>query len=217
MKRLIYLLAGVGLLGGFAACDDDNENPGDFSLKSTLELGTITSARGHVYPLEVAESYDTVYEYFYTAHDTVYNEFGEVQFDEFGDTLVNHHEASYFSKKKAKLYRMKQVVLFGEPDTLTIPIISNAQWDAPQPKFMLDDKAQTAWFDNYQSSTAGGGNSRVRLTVMTTRRDRAYSGYQTVLTRDSMVMYIIPFQQVGRGTTPPDYDMSLEQSATPAE
>ncbi|MDE6126949.1 MAG: hypothetical protein K2G30_08325, partial [Muribaculaceae bacterium] len=108
---------------------------------------------------------------------------------------------------------MNQVVLFGEPDTLTIPVVSNAQWLAPMPTFMLGDKAQTAWFANYESTLAGGGNSYVKLTVNTTRGNRVYSGYQTVLTRDSMMMYIIPFQQVGRGLTPPDYDMSLESGA----
>lgn len=215
MKKLIYLLAGVGILSGFAACDDDNDNPGDFSLKSTLELGTITSALGHVYPLTVDEIKDTVYEYFYTAHDTVYNELGEVQYDEFGDTLVNHYEDSYFSKKTAKLIRMKQVVLFGEPDTLTIPVASNAQWLAPMPTFMLGEKPQTSWFDNYESTLSGGGNSYVKLTVKTTRGNRVYSGYQTILTKDSLTMYVIPFQQVGRGQTPPDYDMSLEEQ--PAE
>lgn len=217
MKKLIYLIVGLGLLGGFAACDDDNDNPGDFSMKSTLELGSITSALGHVYPLTVDETKDTVYEYFYIKVDTVRDELGQIVYDEFGDTVFNKYQASYFSKKTAKLIRMKQVVLFGAADTLTIPVTSNARWNAPAPRFILNEEEQARWMDNYQSTLAGGGNSNVKLTVNSPRAARAYSGYQTILTSDSMLMYVIPFQQVARGQTPPDYDMSLEQPATPVE
>lgn len=210
MKKLIYLLAGVGLLSGFAACDDDNDNPGDFSLKSTLELGTITSANGHVYPLTVAETKDTVYEYFYTVRDTLKDEAGEPILNEDGDLQINIYEDSYFSKKTAKLIKMQQVVLFGEADTLTIPIVSNAKWSAPMPIFLLNGEAKTPWFENYGSTLAGGGNSHVKLTVGVGRSKRAFEGYQRVLTSDSMIMYVIPFTQVGRGQTPEGYDFSLE-------
>ncbi len=210
MKKLLYLLAGVGLLGGFAACDDEAENPGDFSLKATLELGTITSAKGRVYPLTVDEVKDTVYEYFYTVRDTLKDETGEPVLDENDDLIINIYEDSYFSKKTAKLVRMKQVVLFNEVDTLTIPIKSNAKWSAPMPIFTLNGKAQTPWFENYGSTLAGGGDSYVKLAVTTARSKRAFEGYQRVLTSDSLIMYVIPFTQVGRGQTPDGYDFSLE-------
>lgn len=217
MKKLIYLLVGLGLLGGFAACDDEKDNPGDFSLKSELELGPITSALGRYYPLTVDETKDTVYEYFYTAHDTVYNELGEVQYDEFGDTLVNHHEASYFSKKTAKLIRMKPVILWSDADTLTIPIKSNSRWEAPAPKFLKDGKAKDAFMKNEASTNAGGGNSYVKLSVIVCGRARNYGALQTIYTRDSLTMYIIPFQQVARGKVPEGYDETLEPGYTPAE
>lgn len=215
MKKLIYLIAGLGLLGGFAACEDDNDNPGDFSLQSALELGTITSANGHVYPLTVEETKDTTYEYFYTVRDTLKDENGEPILDAMGQLQITAHEESYFSKKTAKLIKMQKVTLFGEADTLTIPVVSNAKWSAPMPIFMRDGNAMTPWFANYGSTLAGGGNSYVKLAVSVGRSARSFCGYQRVLTSDSMIMYVIPFTQVGRGQTPPDYDMSLE--STPAE
>lgn len=220
MKKLIYLLAGVALTGCLAACDDDKDNPGDFSLKSELELGDITTALGHYYPLVVDETKDTVYEYFYTAYDTIYNELGEVQFDEFGDTLVEKRKASYFSKKTAKLIRMKPVELFPEADTITIPVRTNALWQAPKPIFSIvqadgEVKILDDFMKNEQSTLAGGGNSRIILSVAVNSRMRSYGGVQTIFTRDSLTMYKIPFKQAARGKVPEGYDYSLEPGYTP--
>ena len=217
MKRLIYLLAGAALLGGFSACDDDKDNPGDFSLKSTLELGNITSKNGRYYPLVVEETKDTVYEYFYNVNDTLKDESGEPIPDQFGDPQVTVRQESYFSKKTAKLVRMKQVVLFSTEDELTIPITSNARWLAPEPRHILNGEAKDPWLLNIESTTKGGGDAFLKLKASNTRSKRTVGAFQSVLSSDSMIMYIIPFTQVGRNQTPEGYDPSLDPGIVPAE
>ena len=76
MKKLFYALVLMAAGLGFVACDDDEaKNPGDFNLKSTLEMDTkIVSTQGFEGQLELLESRDTTYEYQVTKYDTLKDE-----------------------------------------------------------------------------------------------------------------------------------------------
>lgn len=199
MKKLLYSVAIALTLCGVYACDDD-DNPGDFKLKSTLALGQFMAIDGNgnaksgvELPALVVESeMDSTYRHFYDLKDTA----GNVITDAEGNPQKGYAD----SKKTGHIYKMKLCTLPAKADTFRIYIKSNARWEARQPEIgtKKDGKPGVQWFFNYNSTSAGGGDSKVEFRTSRNRtKTRENIAYQYVVTSDSTVMYIIPFTQAG--------------------
>ena len=104
MKKSFYsLLVGSLLYFSFSACEDDATNPGDFSLKPTLEVTGIASASNNAYTFKLARSIDTTYRYFYTEADTLKDQNGNLVKDEQGNYQITKDSIYYDGQTTGKL------------------------------------------------------------------------------------------------------------------
>lgn len=179
MKKFLLLLAGSALLCSTVACDNENKNPGDFSVKSELSVSDIVSLLDDaVYPVRVVRETDTVYQHQYTKTDTVT---GKI------DTLY------YSSKFTARFFEAEPVYLESKADTFNIQITSNAKWNAPTPV----PTAGSQWL-YIESGNNGGGDSEIVFRVGRNRNaTRVGTSNLEIFTSDSTVMYRIPIRQRG--------------------
>ena len=135
MKKLFYALVLMAAGLGFVACDDDEaKNPGDFNLKSTLEMDTkIVSTQGFEGQLELLESRDTTYEYQVTKYDTLKDENNKPILDAEGKLQITTETSWVKGGLTAKMHEYKLVTLPSKADTFTLALKSNARWKAPVP------------------------------------------------------------------------------------
>ena len=196
------LLAAVTLIGigAMVSCDEVAENPGDFSIKSTLEvMPQLTSIHGDVYDLEVVREIDTTYQYPYTVRDTVKDASGEPVIGPTGEYEITEVTKYYSSKTTARYVEMAPVVLPSKADTFQITLKSNARWKAPVPS--AGGKVQ--WYFNYNvingaTTVSGGGDGTVDFRVARNKNyKRSVQAQQYILTADSTVMYKLVFVQKG--------------------
>lgn len=211
MKKLL----GLALLGaalGFFACEDEAENPGDFSMKAELTLDPmlVTSTGGQSYVLEEEAVFDTAYTNTYEKKDTLFEKDAEGNFvlDEAGkkvpviggdgNLIISVDTITFRTGKKGTFHRMKFIKLESKADTFTIHIKSNALWRAPQ---YAPTKAQ--WFFNYNlrtggNSLMGGGDSYFYFrTLRNKNKTRVEPVPQYIYTSDSTVMFQLNFGQAG--------------------
>lgn len=194
MKKLAYLV-GIGCLAGILySCDDEPKNPGDFSTASELNLDTkvVSFKEGVTFELRVASRRDTTYRYEYTINDTVFeylpNGDSTYVIGSDGKPLVNKRDSFYYSLKTAELIEYEPIVLPSYSDTLTVGLFSNARWTAKQP--------QSIWFNNYDGTHAGGGDSKFSFSVARNRA-RMRTVVQEIFTADSMVCALLTVSQSG--------------------
>jgi hypothetical protein len=195
MKKLLYLAGAALLMGSVAACEDEAENPGDYNLKAELELDSVIyGSSGNRYRIVIDSVRDSVYRYSYTVKDTLRDSNGDFVIGADGGLTVTTDTLYYNSKRTATVYYVHQLDLDYIADTLYLDINSNARWLASVPS---DATKSTQWYFNWNSSTAGGGDSRFEFRVSRNfrSRDRDYAVHQEILTSDSTVMYIIPMLQ----------------------
>lgn len=194
MKKLIYMLA-LGLLYCATGCEDEPGNPGDFSVKSVLEIGAVTSlTTGDEYSLTVAREIDSTYMYSYTVNDTVKDENGEPEIGADGNYIINTEIRYYPSRVTARFIEMEPITLASSVDTFSIALKSNARWLAPVP----DAGGKVQWYYNVNSTTGGGGDGAVNFRVTRNRNyTRAVDAVQYIHTQDSTVMYKLVFKQAG--------------------
>ena len=104
MRKLLYFMFLLGVASWVVvACDDTKDNPGDFSLKATLEVEPVlVSVKGNEYALNVARVTDTTYRYFYTENDTTKDENGEPVIGSDGKLIIKVDTIYYNSKVTAK-------------------------------------------------------------------------------------------------------------------
>lgn len=181
MKKLFYLLGLATALGITASCDNEPKNPGDFSVKSELRIGNVASlTTGNAFTIDIVREIDTVYQHEYTRTDTVTGR---------TDTLY------YPSKFTARYYEAAPIYLDSPADTFSLPIYTNARWDA---EYAISLPTAAQWL-YLESGTTGGGDSELIFRVARNRNKtpRATVSSITVLTKDSTVMYRIPFRQNG--------------------
>lgn len=206
MKQLFYLSA-LGLaMASLAACENEPSNPGDFSLKSELEIVQVRSlTTGEVYPLNVVRSIDSTYRYSYNVYDTLKDASGEPILDGAGKLQITTEKAYYNSKVTAKFVEFEPIVFPSyqdiEVDTICIDLRSNANWISDADKMSPSDEAVT-WYDVLNSSISGGGDGTMLIGVnrflgATSRHIKV----RQVLTRDSTVMYRFTFKHNGTAYT----------------
>ena len=201
MKRFIYLLALACAAVAVPSCDEAAENPGDFSVASTLEVmpTVVSKVDGISYELKLARSKDTTYVYTYVVKELVVDADGEAILDENGNKQYTETEKLVTSKITAKYFEMEPVLLPAKADTFSIALKSNARWKAPEPS----SGGKVQWFFNYNllnggTSTAGGGDGQLDFRVLRNRNKlRAVPAEQYILTSDSTVMYKLIFNQAG--------------------
>ena len=178
-KILLAIAAGAMLMPMLTACDNDNKNPGDFTVKSELSVSDLTSLQtGKVFPVKIYRDVDTVYQHEYTRTDTVTGR---------TDTLY------YSSKFTARFYEAETIFLDSDADTLRIAIKSNAKWNAPTPV----PTSGSQWL-YIESGNSGGGDSEIVLRVGRNRNNtRVGISNLEIFTSDSTVMYRLPIRQLG--------------------
>ena len=93
-----------------SSCEKEAKNPGDFSLKSELEVRGITSKSGKVFDMEVLRSIDSTYQYFYEKKDTLKDESGNYVL-EGGKYQVTTDSVYYNGSITAKFIELKKIVL----------------------------------------------------------------------------------------------------------
>lgn len=201
MRKLLYFMFLLGVASWVVvACDDTKDNPGDFSLKATLEVEPVlVSVKGNEYALNVARVTDTTYRYFYTENDTTKDENGEPVIGSDGKLIIKVDTIYYNSKVTAKLTEYELLELPSEADTFTVSLRSNARWKAPVPS--AGGKVQ--WYFNYNlltggTSTAGGGDGRMYFrTTRNKNYRRSVVAVQDIMTSDSTVLVRLNFVQRG--------------------
>lgn len=192
------LLLGISQI--FLSCENVIENPGDYSVKPTLEIATsVTSIGGTEYPMSVVSERDTAYRYFYTKRDTLKDAAGEPILDEHGAQQITIDTIYYNSKTHAHFVEMALVTLPSAADTFRITLKSNARWKSPVPS--TGGKVQ--WYFNYNiltggTTTAGGGDGEINFRTLRNRGvKRPVNAVQYIFTSDSTVMYKLTFAQSG--------------------
>lgn len=197
MKKLLYLAAATGMIAMFAACEDELKNPGDFSVKSELELTQVRSlSNGHVYPLSVARSIDTTYRYYYTVYDTVKDAEGNPVLGTDGRLQISTEEKYYLSKITAKFVEFDTIFIPSYEDlavdTLSLDIVSNANWRAPELT------TPVTWYSVVNASSTGGGDGAFLFSVNQFKNEISrHKVQQDLFTRDSTLMFRLHFRHYG--------------------
>ncbi len=211
MKKLIGFAMAVGALLTLLSCEEEAENPGDFSLKAELTIDSvITSTLGHKYILEEEAVFDTAYTNTYEKRDTTFevDDDGNFVLDDKGKKIpviggdgkliIKIDTITFRTGKRGVFHKMKLIKLESPADTFTIHIRSNAKWRAPE---YAPKKAQ--WFFNYNlrtgsNSLTGNGDSYFYFrTLRNKNKTRVEPVPQYILTSDSAVMYQLNFGQAG--------------------
>ena len=184
MRKFFYFLLLFGGLMNFYACEEEAKNPGDYNLKSTLNVVDIRTKNGTDISLNVLRSIDSTYVRFYEKNDTTIGD---------DDKLVITKDTIYYNGKiTAKFIEFEKIMLNSPADTIYISLESNAKWLAPMPS--AGGKVQ--WF--FTQRLAGGGDGTVIAAITRNRNNkRAVDAVQYVLTTDSTVMCKLTFNQVG--------------------
>lgn len=173
MRKLLFVAPFLAACAAICACEDEPTNPGDFDVKSTLEVTRIWTATGVDYPVSVVCEKDTVYQ--------------ASRYDNETDELV-----WYDTDTRGHLVELSTTELPPEADTIFIKLSSNAKWMAPMP----DNGGKAQWF--FTQRLAGGGSSTVVATVTRNRnKRRAVDAAQYILTSDSAVIFKVNFAQRG--------------------
>lgn len=180
-----------------AACENEPENPGDFSIRSELRIGELRSlVTGDVYPLIVRREIDTVYRYSYEVSDTAKDAQGNPLLRPDGQLDITTETRWYDGPKTAHFVEYETVYLPSfenvPVDTFELKVYSNANWLAPAPS------ATVTWFKNINSTTGGGGDGVVNFTVnMFLNEISKHVAEQVLLTKDSLEMARLYIRHTG--------------------
>lgn len=186
MRKLFYLILGGVLLGiGFTSCDDEPDNPGDFSITGTLGVMSITSNSGNTYGLEIAREFDSTITRYNVLLGTVVNPDG---------TETETKDTVWYTDGVCHYVKMKQVDLAPNADTITVVVSSNARWNAPQPTVK-----GRRWYAVMNGAGNGDGYLTVDILENTSATARTNVALQQIITSDSATIYEIPFGQLGSG------------------
>lgn len=196
MKKFIYLIFTGALLASMAACENEPENPGDFNVKSKLDVSRLVSeTTGNTYAINIAREVDTTYEYFYNVHDTLKGPDGEPVLGNDGKLQITTTQKSYFSKKTARLVEYEPILLPSYPehdfDTLALNFTSNAAWN------IIELPASVNWYTPLSSMSVGGDGS-LKFSIKQWSGDVSrFVVKQEIMTQDSMVMHRFFFKHSG--------------------
>lgn len=201
MRKLFFAI--LIAMAGFTivACDKEAaKNPGDFNLKSTLEVDPqIVSTGGFTGELKLVRTIDSTYQYSSVTNDTLKDAQGNPIIGADGKLQITSDTTWHDGNITAKFSEYEVMMLPSKADTFTITLKSNAQWKAPVPS--AGGKAQ--WYFNYNlltgsTSTSGGGDGYVYFRVLRNRnKKRAVTAVQDIMTNDSTVLVRLRFRQSG--------------------
>lgn len=185
MRKLLFFLTVAALASGVVSCDNEPKNPGDFTVKSTLNVDMIKSmTTGETYNLSVARSFDTIFKTPVQVWDTIY--------DANGEFLERNADTIWVPSKFTTRYIETQpVVLPSVADTFSMDLTTNAKWLSPNPTIV-----DLPWIYN-ESTTGGGGDGTIIFRVARNRNFARSLTPMLIYTSDSTVFYKIPFGQTG--------------------
>lgn len=187
MKKILYLIAALGITWGVVSCDNEPKNPGDFSVKSTMSLGNMVSlSTGEVYALKVAKTVDSIFTSKVTAYDTIWDENGEFLKREAKEVIVP-------AKFTTTYVEYEPVVLPIAADTLAIDITTNARWESPQP---TRPRGGVQFYNDATTSGGGDGTIVIRSDYNEFYNTTAAASLN-IYTSDSTVYHKVLLHQTG--------------------
>lgn len=187
MRKLFYLLLGGLLLSaGFTSCEDDPDNPGDYSIRGSLDVIGISSMLGEEYELVISREFDSTIMRYNIIRDTIWTD------KEAGESTILE-DTVWYADGTCRYVEMEQIDLSPERDTLVLSLTSNARWTAPTP-----ENPTPRWYA--LQSNAGGGDSDIEIVISRngSTNPRRNVQVQYIYTSDSATIYEIPFLQMGR-------------------
>lgn len=186
MRKILYCITAFVCIWLVAGCDNEPKNPGDFSVKATLDVNQFVSlTTGEVYTLQTAREFDTVFKNGVQVWDTVWDSNGEFV-SRTADTVW------LANKYVTRFHEMKPVILPASADTFSMQLTTNAKWLSPNPEIVV-----MPWIYN-EATAAGGGDGTIIFRVARNRNyQRTEYTPMYIYTSDSTVFYKIPFGQYG--------------------
>lgn len=183
MKKILYLIAAIGVTWGVVSCDNEPKNPGNFKLKSEVELSDMVSVMtGEVFKLEEVRAIDTVFKTYVIKWDSI--------FDDGGVFLKTEADTVWMeSKHKTKYREFAPIELPAAADSIKVEIGSNAKWNC------TFSGSWTTVTDQYNH---GGGDGTILFTTTRNRNvtRKTYSNME-ISSSDSTVWLVIPLGQKG--------------------
>ncbi len=182
MRKLFYLiLGGLMLSVGFASCDDEPDNPGDYNIRGSIGVNSVTSrTTGEEYELVVSREFDSTIVRYNLKYDTTFADDGSV--------VEINEDTVWYEDGTCHYVRMETVRV--QPiagDTLVISLTSNARWTS-----VVTGTPFPRWYNLITAS--GGGDSDI-LVELTEYVSPTATNTQTqfIITSDSAAIYEIPF------------------------
>ncbi|MCK9507712.1 MAG: hypothetical protein M0Q54_04670 [Pigmentiphaga sp.] len=192
LKKIILIFFSLCVI--LYACEEKVENPGDFNLKSSLEIVQIYDTLGNQYPVEVLRTMDTTYHYPRITSDTLKDVHGNPLLDSNHSLQITQDTTYVAGTKTAQFVELKTILLVSDRNELHIDIQTNARWQAPTPDF----GTKLAWFITQTSNGGGSASIIARISNGLPSSRRPLLANQFIFTRDSLVMYKVSFDQKGR-------------------
>lgn len=191
MKKIHLITVAILLLVGWMSCDETAENPGNFSLKSELEVVEVYDTLGNKYPISVMRTTDTTYQYPRIKLDTLKDNSGKPILDAYNKLQITRDTTYYAGKKTAKFVVLNPIVIAAPKGELRIDLVSNARWQAPSPDF----KGKIPWFLTQTANGGGSSTITVKISAGLSKSRRPVLATQYIFTRDSMVLYKLTVDQ----------------------
>lgn len=175
------------------SCKEEVGNPGDFSIKTTLEVTGVNLSSGAECPFEIKNIIDSAIVRSYLVYDTLKDESGIPVLGSNGQYTIDTDTCYYVSRTRCRFIDIEEIVLDYKADTVCIDLKSNAKWSAPMPEL---GTPPIRWF--VTQNLSGGGDGTVMAAVPVNKNvTRPNKAVQYIYTPDSTVMYRFTFGQKG--------------------
>lgn len=172
-------------------CEDKVVNPGDFNLKSQLEIVQVYDSLGTIYPVNILRSFDTTFVYPKVTRDTLKDVSGKPLLDAQNKMTITLDTAYVTGNKTGRYIILDTIVLNYAKSALRIELTSNARWQAPTPNF----GTKIAWFQTLTSNGGGDAIIKSKVSVGLASKRRPVLANQYIYSRDSLVIYKLTFDQ----------------------
>lgn len=191
MFKLSHLLLIVMALAVLCGCEQKYENPGDFNLKSSLEIVQIYDTLGNTFPFEVLRSIDTTYLYPRITRDTLKDGSGNPILNNQNKLQITIDTTYVPGKKTARYIELDTIVIGSARNELHIDLKTNARWQAPTPNF----GTKVPWYVTQTGVGGGDGTIKAKISLGLATKRRPVLAKQFIFTQDSLVMYKLMFDQ----------------------
>ncbi|MDD4199105.1 MAG: hypothetical protein PHZ12_06850 [Paludibacter sp.] len=191
MFKFSHLLLIIIAYTVLCSCEQKYENPGDFALKSNLEIVQIYDTLGNTFPVEVLRSIDTTYLYPRITRDTLKDTSGNPILDNQNKLQITIDTTYVPGEKTARYIELDTIVIGSTRNELHIDLETNARWQAPSPNF----GTKVPWFVTQTGVGGGNGTIKAKISLGLASKRRPILARQFIFTRDSLVMYKLTFDQ----------------------